>query len=147
MVTRELMAFLIRADGQDVVIPVQIVLRYNADTDPLAVEAVIASEFAAGVSEDGEEGEAGESVSWFFSRELLVEAVATQQPTGTGDVRFRAGFSNCLFLCLRNPVAHADFKLPLDEVKEFLDDTVDEAQNLDSLHLDLDEFLDEVLGG
>ena len=65
---------------------------------------------------------------------------------GTGDVRFRSGFSNCLFLCLRSPGGCADLKLPMDQVKEFLDDTVDDAKDLDVLHLDLDEFLDEVLG-
>jgi len=146
MVTRELNAFLIRTAGVDVVIPLKVELKYNPDTDPLAVEMVIhQSDSTAGINEKGEES--AEPIGWYFGRDLLVAAVATKQPTGVGDVRFRAGMNNCLFLCLRNPYAHADFKLPLDEVKEFLDDTADDAQNLDSLHLDLAEFLDEVLGG
>jgi sporulation and cell division protein SsgA len=132
-VTREVNALLVGSDDEVTSVPMRIEL-WHHQADPLAVELVIYWE--------------DEHLStWCFARDLLVEAVATKLPTGRGDVQLRTGPGGSLLVRLTNPTGRADFKLPLNEVKGFLDDTVDDAQNLDALHLDIDEFLKDVLGG
>lgn len=129
---------IMRIGNQDCNEPVEFQLDFDAAHDPLAVDLQILA--------DNEQ----DIVTWTFARDLLVQAANSPYPVGQGDVRFRLNqMSGELYLCLKNPIAetHADFSLPVDQVREFLADTVEEAAQPQAyLDTAVDELIAEILG-
>lgn len=137
MITREFLAVVKRAGGEDVDIPITCTLSYDAGTDPFAVQAIF------------EVGE-GEDRVWHFSRELLEKGSRSVAPFGEGDVKLRyLPIHGMVMVCLKSPEGHADVALPAAEVREFLEDTHKIARSVTQRECDslIDEFLREVLGG
>lgn len=118
---------------------VRVELAYDEENDPLAVTMTI--------TVDGEG-----DVVWVFGRGLLSRGTRAVNPTGEGDVQFRALGNNWpesgLIACLRNAAGHADIGLPLHEVRSFLSATAPHARNIssDSINARLDDALKEILG-
>ena len=135
MITREFTAYIKRAAGQDVHIPVSVRFAYDPDRDPLAVQAV----FRVDEEEDR---------VWDFGWELLSEGVRSVSPHGRGDVKFRYfPMAAAVLMCLKSPEGHVDIALPLSEVGGFLHDTrkAFEEASQDCTAM-VDDFLKEVLG-
>jgi hypothetical protein len=97
--------------------PVQVLveLAYDADEDPLAVRMT----FKAPNEED---------VVWLIGRDLLRDGAFGGGVAGHGDVRFRVDVSDdALVVCLRSHEGHAHVALPLEGVRDFVQDTAEEA--------------------
>lgn len=135
MIQSQFQAILARSGKQYCHLPVQVEMTYD-ETDPLAFAMV----FTAA-------GEA--SVPWEASRDLLVEAMACDTPTGQGDVRFRRDpLAGHLLVCIKSPDGHADIKFPLQQVEEFLAMSEDEAADAVAILPDLvDDAIKGILGG
>lgn len=136
MITYNFTGHVVRSDGEDCQVPVEVGLNYDAGHDPLAVAMTLTQE---GVDY---------TVTWTFARDLLVRGSSTPFQVGGGDVKFRATEDH-LFVCLRNrnADAHADLAFPIRIVREFIAATTEEAdQCLDTLSLAVDAFIAEVLG-
>lgn len=147
MITRQFEARVRRTQQTDVNVPVQVVLSYDAGTDPYAVKATF-----LGVQVTQTETE---DRVWDFARELLSKGAHSLVQLGHGDVRFRLfhdmnwplGEGSVVMMCMRNRDGHADVTFPHSEVLGFLDDTqalFDEATSDCTPAVDL--FLKEVLG-
>lgn len=113
-------------------IPIWVEMSYD-EADPLAFSMVFSAQ-----------GDPGNP--WKVARDLLVDAMACDTPTGYGDVRFRRDpLAGHLAVCVRSPDGHADVKLPLPEVQEFLDASqADAADAVAFIPEMLDDFLKEV---
>lgn len=135
MITREFEARIKRNAGQDVDVPVQVTLSYDAEVNPYAVQAV----FDVGDGDDR---------VWLFGRELLTAGAISYVPLGRGDVKFRYfPQADALLMCVKSPDGHADVALPHGEIVASLRDTqelFDEASE-DCTAL-IDGFLKEALG-
>lgn len=135
MISSQFQAILARSGQQFCHIPVRVELRYD-ENDPLA--------FSITFTEQG-----GLSAPWSVSRDLLVEAMGCTTPTGFGDVRFRHDpLSGHVLTCIKSPDGHADIKLPLQQVREFLEMSEDEAaEAVKELGDIVDEAIKGILGG
>jgi hypothetical protein len=143
MITRGFEARIRRVEQTDVDIPVQVVLSYDAGTDPYAVTAT----FLARTDEDGTE----EDRVWDFARDLLSKGAHSRFKVGRGDVRFRhypqSPDGPIVLMCMRSPHGHADVSFPQDEVISFLEDTEDlYAEATEDCMPAVDRFLKELLG-
>lgn len=147
MITRQFEARIRRSNRIDVNVPVQVVLSYDAGTDPYAVRATF-----LGVQVTQTETE--ERV-WSFARELLSNGAHSLVRLGHGDVGFRlfpgaywpVGEGSVVLMCMRSADGHADVTFPQAEVIAFLADTqglFDEATQ--DCTPAVDEFLKELLG-
>lgn len=62
----------------------------------------------------------GGTVTWHFSRDLLIQGFDSPTHVGTGDVKVRRSASKVI-LCLSGTGGHIDMVLPYDQVSEFLE--------------------------
>jgi len=140
MITRQFEARIRRVEQTDVDIPVQVVLSYDAGTDPYAVEATFV----------GQGNLYEEDRVWTFGRELLAVGAFSPVPLGRGDVRFRCypdAHDPVMLMCMRAPGGHADITFPHGEVIEFLKDTqLLFKEAIEDCTPAVDQFLKEVLG-
>ncbi|GAA3825534.1 SsgA family sporulation/cell division regulator [Streptomyces chiangmaiensis] len=111
-------------------------LWYKAD-DPYAVRAAFYPVDRSG------------RVEWFFSREMLAQALS--EHTGQGDVRmWPAGGSgrDTLYIALRSPRGSALLELPAEGVESFLRETMSLVpMGAESSRVDLDGELAQLLAG
>lgn len=135
MISSQFQAILARSGTTHCHLPVHVELVYD-QSDPLA--------FTMTFSAQGED-----TNPWAASRDLLVEAMACDKPTGQGDVRFRRDpLSGHLFVCVKSPDGHADIKFPLQSVEEFLElseyEAAEAVKELDDI---VEEAIKGILGG
>lgn len=135
MISSQFQAILARSGTTRCHLPVQVEMRYD-ENNPLAFSMLFSAQ--------------GDPTNpWVTSRDLLVEAMACDTPTGHGDVRFRRDpLSGHLLVCVKSPDGHADVKMPLQKVEEFLvmseDDAAEAVKELDDI---VDEAIRGILGG
>ncbi|OIK06460.1 hypothetical protein BIV23_08425 [Streptomyces monashensis] len=115
-------------------VSMRVALRYEAD-DPYAVRAVF-----------DPQGEGG-TVEWFFSRDMLAQALS--EHTGRGDVcMWPAGESgrDVVYVVLRSPAGSALLEFPAQGVESFLRETWSVVPpGAESSRLDLDAELAQLL--
>lgn len=133
MITKEFEARIKRVGSTDVSVGIGVTLTYDADIDPFAVEAVFSAPDEP-------------SITWYFSRDLLLMGSVSLVPYGSGDVKFRLfPDQGIVMVCLRSPEGHADVALPKREIEGFLEATIDEAVAAPEACTALvDEFLKEL---
>ncbi|MFJ5034728.1 SsgA family sporulation/cell division regulator [Streptomyces sp. NPDC088560] len=121
--------------SHDLSVPMCAALRYEAD-DPYAVRAVFASPLSQ-----------SETVEWFFSRDMLTQALS--EHTGHGDVRMRPAVDSgrdVVFVELRSPSGSALLEFPAQSVESFLRETRSVVPpGAESSRLDLDAELAQLL--
>jgi len=105
MIKKKFLSFTHTQDGHR--IPVATQISWDPDA-PLTVRA----DFVDPVT--------SETVTWYVSRDLLTEGVASARPIGVGDVKVRRT-ADQVVLCL-NAGDHLDMVLPFDRVSGFLED-------------------------
>ncbi|MER5515424.1 SsgA family sporulation/cell division regulator [Streptomyces sp. NPDC002763] len=117
-------------------VPMYAVLRYEAD-DPYAVRAVF--------HPPGE----GRTVEWFFSRDMLAQALS--EHTGHGDVLMWPAADpgrDVVFVALRSPAGSALLEFPARDVDSFLRETRSVVPpGTESSRLHLDAELAQLLAG
>lgn len=125
--------------------PLSMELHYEAG-DPFAVRAVFEP---VGGGADGVGGAGGAVVEWFFSRDMLTEALRGH--AGHGDVRMWSGDGlgrDVLYIALSPPAGSVLLELPADGVESFLGETrLMVPPGSESEHLDLDAELTHLLAG
>lgn len=135
MITKEFAATLARVNGQSAGIPFQVVLSYDADEDPFAVQLIC-------------QNPGSDDVVWHFSRELLVRGSSSLVPVGIGDVRvmvFGPG-GEWVGVCLVSPDGHACLEMPYEDVFDFLNETDDAALcGIEAIDHLIDEAIEEIL--
>lgn len=101
---------------------VDVTLSWDEEHDPLAVQAFFETHID---TDEEDEDELEDSVTWTFGRELLYRGVNSHAPVGQGDIKIRyegVALASVL-LCLKTPEGHADIRLPHGEVYSFLTQT------------------------
>ncbi|HEV7979419.1 SsgA family sporulation/cell division regulator [Amycolatopsis sp.] len=90
--------------------------------------------------------ERGRWIEWTFARDLLV--VGLLEPTGIGDVRVRPDLSEdeaLLTLEIESPDGYAAFELEREDVRSFVDATLDLVPlGSESEHFDVDGLIEEI---
>lgn len=137
MISSQFQAILARSGMTYCHLPVDVRMEYN-ETDPLAFSVMFS---VHGV----------EASPWVVSRDLLAEAMTCDTPTGHGAVRFcRVPLAGHLMMCVKSPYGHADVKLPLQQVEEFLEQSQPDADIATSpviMEAAVDEAIRGILGG
>ncbi len=122
--------------SHDLSVPMHAALRYEAD-DPYAVRAVF--------HPPGQ----GRTVEWFFSRDMLTQALS--EHTGHGDVHMRPAVErgrDVVSITLRSPAGSALLEFPAQGVESFLRETRSVVPpGTESSRLDLDAELAQLLAG
>ncbi|MEU8972893.1 SsgA family sporulation/cell division regulator [Streptomyces monashensis] len=120
--------------SHDLTVSMCVALRYEAD-DPYAVRAVFAPLGAGG------------TVEWFFSRDMLAQALG--EYTGRGDVYMwpaSESGGDVVFVVLRSPAGSALLEFPAQGVESFLRETWSVVPSgAESSRLDLDAELTRLL--
>ncbi|RPE37965.1 sporulation and cell division protein SsgA [Streptomyces sp. Ag109_O5-1] len=120
--------------SHDLAVPMHAALRYEAD-DPYAVRAVF--------QPLGE----GAAVEWFFSRDMMTQAL--REHTGHGDVRMWPAVGSgreVVYIALHAPAGSALLAFPAQGVESFLRETWSAvAPGTESSRLDLDAELTQLL--
>ncbi|MGW7549330.1 SsgA family sporulation/cell division regulator [Streptomyces sp. NPDC054770] len=122
--------------SHDLSVPMYAALRYEAD-DPYAVRAAF--------HPPGD----GRTVEWFFSRDMLTQALSER--TGLGDVHMWPAADpgrDVVFIALSSPSGSALFEFPAQDVDSFLHETRSVVPpGAESSRLDLDAELAQLLAG
>lgn len=133
--------------SRELSMPLSMELHYEA-CDPYAVRAVFGP--VGGADDVGGAGGAGGAVvEWFFSRDMLTEALRGH--AGHGDVRMWSGDGlgrDVLYIALSPPAGSVLLELPADGVESFLGETrLMVPPGSEPEHLDLDAELAHLLAG
>ena len=90
--------------------------------------------------------ERGRWIEWTFARDLLVAGL--DEPAGLGDVRIRPDLSDdedFLTLEIESPDGYASFELEVEDVRTFLDATLELVPlGEESAHFDVDGLIEEI---